>query len=179
MCAVWESPGCSRKTPRGEPPRATTPDRSTVAAMRRSRLLLPALAAAAGLVLLVLLLPHHMDLPIAWLSRSRLLGDAANGGTPLWWVLEDGANITLSVPLGMALALRLRPLTAWAVAAAGSACCETAQLWIPTRHASVLDVAMNVIGAAIGVGVLVLARRSATRRGLHASATSPHSVQAQ
>jgi hypothetical protein len=148
--------------------------------MTRSRLLLPALATAAGaLVLVVLLAPQHTDLPIAWLSRSRLLGNAANGGTPLWWTLEDGANIALFVPLGLALALRLRPLHAWLLATAGSVLCETAQLWIPTRHASVLDVAMNAVGAAIGVTFAALHRRAAARRGGQASATSPHSVQAQ
>lgn len=146
--------------------------------MRRSRLLLPALAAAAGaLVLVVLLAPQHTDLPIAWLSRSRLLGSAANGGTPLWWALEDTANIGLFVPLGVVLALRLRPGTAWAVATAVSICCETAQLWIPTRHASALDVAMNAVGAAIGIAAVVIRRR--VRRRPQATATSPHSVQAQ
>lgn len=122
--------------------------------------------AAVGVVLLVLLAPQQTDLPIAWLSASHLLGDAANGGTPLWWALEDAANAALFVPLGLVLARRLRPLVAWAVAVAVSVACETAQLWIPTRHASARDVLMNAIGAAIGVAIVVLLRRTTTRRTL-------------
>ncbi|WP_158590159.1 VanZ family protein [Amnibacterium setariae] len=147
--------------------------------MRRPRLLRVLAAAAALLVLVVLLAPAHTDLPIAWLSASHLLGNAAAGGTPLWWALEDLANIALFAPLGAALALRLRPVPAWLVAVAASACCETAQLWIPTRHASVLDVAMNTIGAAAGVVLVRLAKRTTARRAAQASATRPHSVQAQ
>ena len=128
--------------------------------------LLPLLAAGAvGVVLVVLLAPQHTDLPIAWLSRSRLLGDAMNGGAPLWWALEDLSNVALFVPLGAVLAIRLRPLSAWGLAVAASIACETAQLWIPTRHASVRDVLMNTVGAGIGVGLLVLHRRSAARKG--------------
>jgi hypothetical protein len=135
------------------------------------------LAGAAGLVLVVLLAPHHTDLPIAWLSASHLLGNAANGGTPLWWALEHTSNVALFVPLGLVLAVWLRPLSAWALATAASVCCETAQLWIPLRHASLADVAMNTIGAAVGVSAVVLHRRIARAR--QASRTSPHSVQVQ
>ena len=132
--------------------------------MPRVRLLPPLLGLAAiVLVLVVLLAPQHTDLPIAWLSASHLLGDAAAGGTPLWWALEDLGNVALFVPLGLVLALRLRAAPAWATATVGSICCEVAQLWIPTRHASVLDVAMNSIGAAVGVA-LVLLRRAAAER---------------
>jgi VanZ family protein len=119
---------------------------------------------ALGLVLVVLLAPHHTDLPIAWLSASHLLGNAAGSGTPLWWALEDLGNIALFVPLGLVLALRLPALPAWAVATAGSACCEIAQLWIPTRHASALDVAMNSVGAAVGAALVLLHRAAAQRR---------------
>jgi glycopeptide antibiotics resistance protein len=135
------------------------------------------LASVAALVLVVLLAPHHTDLPIAWLSGSHLLGNAANGGTPLWWALENVSNVALFLPLGLVLAVRIRPVRAWALATVVSACCETAQLWIPSRHASVLDVAMNSIGAALGVGIVMVHRRLARVR--QASRTSPHSVQAQ
>jgi len=143
----------------------TPPGRSYRRRMPRARLLPLLLGAGAlGLVLVVLLAPQHTDLPIAWLSASHLLGNAAAGGTPLWWALEDLGNIALFVPLGLVLALRLRAFPAWAVTTAGSICCEVAQLWIPTRHASALDVAMNSIGAAVGVALVVLHRAVAARR---------------
>lgn len=133
--------------------------------MQGSKQVRRALALAAlGVVLLVLLLPHKTDLPIAWLSASHLLGDAAAGGTPLWWALEDGSNVLLFLPLGLVLARRLRPALAWTIAVVISIGCETAQLWIPSRHASARDVVMNAIGAAIGVGLVVLHRRLADRR---------------
>jgi glycopeptide antibiotics resistance protein len=120
--------------------------------------------AVIGAVLVVLLAPHHTDLPIAWLSASHLLGDAADGGTPLWWALEDLGNIALFLPLGAVLVRWLQPFVAWLVAVGASIACETAQLWIPTRHASVRDVLMNAIGAALGVALVLLLRRIARHR---------------
>jgi VanZ like family len=139
-------------------------------------------AVVLGLVLVVLLAPHHTELPIVWLSDSHLLGNAAAGGTPLWWALEDLGNVALFVPLGLVLALWFRPLPAWILATVGSICCETAQLWIPSRHASALDVAFNAVGAAIGIALVLAVRvvRNRARGGSdQATATSPHSVQAQ
>jgi glycopeptide antibiotics resistance protein len=139
-------------------------------------------AAVLGLVLVALLAPHHTELPIVWLSDSHLLGNAAAGGTPLWWALEDLGNVALFVPLGLVLALWFQPLRAWILATVGSICCEVAQLWIPSRHASALDVTFNAIGAAIGIALVVAVRAvrvRSRRRSDQATATSPHSVQAQ
>jgi VanZ family protein len=97
-------------------------------------------------------------------------------------VVGDGGprDIALFVPLGLVVALRLRPLIAWAVASAGSVCCETARLWTPIRNASGLDVTMNSVGAAFGVALVLVVRwRGSNRRERQARATSPHSVQAQ
>jgi glycopeptide antibiotics resistance protein len=123
-------------------------------------------AAAIGLVLLVLLAPHHTDLPITWLSRSGVLGKAADIGGPLWWAMEDVANIALFVPLGAVLARRLRAPIAWLIAVGVSVACETAQLWIPMRQASLRDVLVNAAGAGIGVGLVVLHRRLRTARSV-------------
>jgi VanZ family protein len=113
----------------------------------------------------VLLAPHHTDLPITWLSRSGLLGKAGDIGGPLWWAMEDLANVALFVPLGAVLALRLRARSAWIVAVGISIACETAQLWIPMRHASLRDVLVNAAGAGIGIALVVLHRRlRSTRR---------------
>lgn len=124
-----------------------------------SRLSPPAATAVLAGVLVVLLAPHHMDLPITWLSSSGLLGAAAAGGTPLWWALEDVANIALFVPVGVVLGRRLGPVPGLLAAGALSAAAESAQQFIPSRHASVLDVTMNVLGAALGVALAVLSRR--------------------
>ena len=147
--------------------------------MRRPPLLRVLAGVAIAFVLVVLLAPQHTDLPITWLHASGLLGDAVAGGTPLWWALEDLSNVALVLPVGLILARRLQPVPAWALAVAGSVLCETAQLWIPSRHASLRDVVMNAAGAAIGVAVVVLRRWLATRRAAQARTTWPHSVQAQ
>ena len=125
------------------------------------RLRLPRVAAAllALAVLAMLLVPGHVDGPITWLSSAALLGRAAAGGTPLWWALEDLANIALFLPLGYAFARwTARPGIAVLLGVTLSAACEFAQQWIPQRHASLLDVEMNSIGTVLGVGVLLLVR---------------------
>ncbi len=138
------------------------------------------IALVAGAVLVLLLVPRHVDLPISWLSASRLLGDAADGGTPLWWLLEDVSNVLLFVPVGAVLARALRPTAAVLVGCSLSGACELAQLWIPNRHGSLLDVSMNAIGTLAGVLLLLAVRRRAARRsGRYATLAAPHVPQDQ
>ena len=121
-------------------------------------------ALVGAAVLLLLLVPRHVDLPISWLSASHLLGDAAAGGTPLWWLLEDLANIGMFVPVGFVLARAVRRPWLALVAGCGlSAACELAQHWIPNRDGSLLDVLMNSIGTAAGVGLVLLLHARRTR----------------
>lgn len=118
--------------------------------------------AVPALVVALLLVPRHVDLPIMWLSAPWLLGDAARSGTPLWWALEDLANVALFLPVGFALARWTGPLPAVLLGGSLSAACEYAQQAIPHRHASPLDVAMNASGALLGaVLAVVVARRTA------------------
>lgn len=126
-------------------------------------------AAVPAVVAALLLVPRHVDLPIAWLSAPWLLGDAARGGTPLWWALEDLANIGLFLPVGFVLARWAGPVPAVLFGGSLSAVCETVQQVIPNRHASLLDVVTNVAGAALGVvlAVLVAQRRTRTSRQPH------------
>jgi glycopeptide antibiotics resistance protein len=112
---------------------------------------------------------------LRWAGRFAP-GGAISPFSTTWWVLEDLGNVALFAPVGAVLALLLPPVRALLLAVAFSAGCELAQLLIPERQASVLDVAMNSIGAAAGVAVVLLVRR---RRTAQARATSPHSVQAQ
>ena len=143
------------------------------------RVPLPIALVAAG-VLALLLVPRHVDLPIAWLSASRVLGDAADGGTPLWWLLEDLANIALFVPVGTVLVRALRPAAAIAAGCSLSAACELAQHWIPNRDGSVLDVAMNAIGTVLGVLLLVrLRRRAPEREDSYATFAAPQAAHDQ
>ncbi|MFD1720179.1 VanZ family protein [Amnibacterium endophyticum] len=129
-----------------------------------TRLRLLPVALVGGAVLVLLLVPRHVDLHISWLSSSGLVGHAADGGTPLWWLLEDLSNIAMFVPVGWVAARLLRPGVALGAGVALSAACELAQLWIPNRHGSLRDVAMNAIGVAIGVAIVALLRRRQARR---------------
>lgn len=83
----------------------------------------------------------------------------------VWWGLEDATNVLLFMPLGYALTRVLG--RAIAGASAGilvSAAVEVAQLVVPGRVASLLDVACNSIGAISGALLAVaLGRRSSTR----------------
>lgn len=128
----------------------------------RSRLLPAALV--GGAVLVLLLVPRHVDVHISLLGESGLFGHALDGGRPLWWLLEDLSNVAMFVPVGLVLARLLRPGRAFVAGTALSAACELAQHFIPNRDGSLRDVLMNAIGTALGVAVVVLLRRRQARR---------------
>ena len=95
---------------------------------------------------------------LAWLSRI---------GVPLSYAgLEAGANVLMFVPFGVLVGLLVRRI--WLVVLLGfclSAAIELTQLLLlPTRFATVQDVAMNTLGAALGVLGLQAVRSLATRR---------------
>ena len=83
-----------------------------------------------------------------------------------WTVADTTFNVLAYTPLGFALVMtwpnRWRRLYAMAAtllfAVALSLAMETAQVWLPTRYASVLDTIANVVGAMIGaaLGALVV-----------------------
>jgi VanZ family protein len=81
---------------------------------------------------------------------------------PRYTRFDIAINIVAYVPIGLALALvgaRVRPLTRFAVGTAGGAllslCMESAQMFLPTRDASTIDLLSNAAGAAIGAFVAV------------------------
>lgn len=95
---------------------------------------------------------------LAWLSRT---------GIPLTYAgLEAGANVVMFVPFGVLVGLLVRRW--WLVVLLGfglSAAIELAQLFfLPTRVATVQDVVVNTLGAALGVLGLHLVRWRMARR---------------
>ncbi|MEH0110262.1 VanZ family protein [Tersicoccus sp. MR15.9] len=144
-------------------------------AFRHTLAVLLAIAYGAALAFITLR-PERADAGIdasllALLDRWRAAGFAwAEYGTVEWL-----ANVALFVPAGLFLALVLPPRARWwgvAVGAVVSGAIETAQaLFLPTRVASLGDVAANTVGTVIGVAVVVLVARvwSATVSRRHAS----------
>ena len=82
--------------------------------------------------------------------------------TDAYDIIEALANVVMFVPFGILAWLWLR--RRWAAILVGftaSCCIELSQLaFLPTRYASVQDVLMNSLGAAIGVALVTLWRRS-------------------
>ena len=130
--------------------------------LRRLRLPHIAVLVSAAAVLALLLWPHHVDGVITGVSDQPGLGGT---GGPVWWALEDLGNIALFAPLGFALAWwSHRPTFALLAGATVSLLCEAAQHWIPTRHASLADVAWNVLGTIAGVALAVAVGRARSHR---------------
>lgn len=109
------------------------------------------------------------------LVRS-MLAWLAGHGVPLTYAgLEAGANVVMFVPFGVLVGLLLT--RAWLVVLLGS-CLSTAielsQLFfLPTRVATVQDVVLNTLGAALGVlGLHVVRTLVERRRSGVASATT-------
>ena len=95
---------------------------------------------------------------LAWLARA---------GVPLTYAgLEAAANVVMFVPFGVLVGLLVR--RSWLVVVLGfalSAGIETAQLlFLPSRFPTVQDVALNTLGAGIGVLGLRLVQGMAIRR---------------
>ena len=86
--------------------------------------------------------------------------------------IEAGANVAMFVPLGFLLCRSFpaaRRTLLWALCVAASAAVELYQWVGPARDATVQDVVMNALGAALGVAVSravdSLAARAAARHG--------------
>lgn len=122
---------------------------------------------AAGLAL-VGLWPQTVDddLDVAGLAPFRRLTETL--GLTVYQgydVVEFTANVLLFVPLGAFLMLMMRTASLWHALIAGavvSALIELLQhLLRPDRVASWPDVVANTIGAGLGAGVVLVARRRA------------------
>jgi glycopeptide antibiotics resistance protein len=77
-------------------------------------------------------------------------------------ILESTANIAIYIPFGAALALKARALPTAVLYGLGlSTAIECAQLFLSGRTASVSDVLLNALGAALGY--LLVSRASTSR----------------
>ena len=113
------------------------------------------LAYMLGVTLIVTLLPFHFEWPREW--RIIFFGDAG----------DVAANVLLFVPLGFLYrfarpaAHRHPALAALGFGALVSLAIETAQLFEAARESTVLDVAANAAGAALGAATCGRIARSA------------------
>jgi VanZ family protein len=83
-------------------------------------------------------------------------------------VVERAANVLLFVPAGLLLCSalpRTSPWLVWLLCVAVSAGAEVAQLSLPGRATTVVDVLMNAVGAAVGVLLHLLLGRLRRRSG--------------
>ncbi|NMM16985.1 MAG: VanZ family protein [Cellulomonas sp.] len=100
-------------------------------------------------------------------------------GVPLTYDgLEAAANVVMFVPFGVLGGLLVARSRRWAVVVAGcatSSAIETSQLlFLPTRVATLQDVALNTLGAAIGlVSLALVSMRGATATPTTRSVGSP------
>ncbi|MCW2602749.1 MAG: VanZ family protein [Pseudonocardiales bacterium] len=129
-----------------------------------------ALAIYLGLLARVTLWPESSQRPV-W-HRLNAGSKAVSSGQIDHRDTEVLANIALFVPFGvLAVVVLRRVLIALAIAVALSAAIELTQhWWLPTRDGTVQDVALNVLGAAIGCalawGSMRLVRGGCLRIGL-------------
>ena len=144
---------------------------------RRTRVaLLVAALCALAIVAAVALWPGRIDGDGRGVYRLVIL--LHERGVPYWVdyaLLERGANVALFVPVGAILAAIL-PLRRWwlalALAVGASVALEALQLLVAARMPSAMDVAMNAIGAAVGVAA-VTAWRALRARNRRRAARSP------
>ncbi|MCY0905477.1 VanZ family protein [Arthrobacter sp. H14-L1] len=126
-----------------------------------------------GVYLLVLALivfwPSHVDKPLdGWLDDTlQFLHEHGIPGWVDYVFVESASNVVLFIPFGFLIASMLPPRRWWAaviIGCAASCCIELAQLlFLSGRTASVADVAVNTLGAAIGAVIAWLVRRTKRR----------------
>jgi glycopeptide antibiotics resistance protein len=127
------------------------------ASPERGRLTTATLLAVYILALgLVVLWPSPVDAVANGLVR-HLLSSLHRAGVPDWFdynLIESGANVLMFIPLGLLTALLLPSGWRW-LTPAGALLFSGAIEWcqksfLPGRHASLQDVWVNTLGAAIG-----------------------------
>lgn len=137
---------------------------------RRARAYLPApaLILYLGAVLVITLTPSPVDRPYAGLLERVLRALHARGVPQAidYRVVESSANVLFFVPVGALLALLLPRPRQWLALVAAvllSATVELCQaMFLPLRTASLSDLLANSLGAAVGLG-MVLVRQALSR----------------
>lgn len=128
------------------------------------RLVLAALGAYVGLVLVVVVAP------VSYADVVHAIDSVLRDGLGVAWFgsgwIEFAANILLFVPLGLLLTLLVdRVWIGVAVCVAASVAVELAQFLLPSRQASPRDVIANAIGAGVGAAIAWLIVRRRRGRG--------------
>jgi VanZ family protein len=116
--------------------------------------------------LAVLVLGASPEPALRWTAATVRTVDALSTVSTV--VVERAANVLLFVPAGLLLCYALprsAPWLVWLLCVAVSAGAEVAQLALPERAATVVDVLMNAAGAAIGVLLHLLLTRLPRRSG--------------
>ena len=143
-------------------------------------LLLVVAVSAVAFVAVIALWPGRLDGDGRAVYRFVIM--LHERGVPYWVdyaFVERAANVALFVPVGAILAAIL-PLRRWWVAlvlaVGASVALEAAQLLIADRMPSTMDVAMNAIGAVLGVAAVTAMRAIHGRAGRRAvaQATGAH-----
>ncbi len=121
-------------------------------------------AAIVCLILIATLRPFDFNMTTDFTARRLPVIDWALLPSPEHESLfiDAAANILLFFPLGVACFIRLRPdskvsstiLSSTIFAALLSSSCEFLQVWLPTRHPQLMDVAANTLGAFAGTIVM-------------------------
>lgn len=103
--------------------------------------------------------------PAAAFAEGERVVDAVTGLECISRVnVERAANVFLFAPAGLLLCYAMPTVSRWfiwALCLGVSAAIETAQLFLPGREPSLLDISANAIGAAVGV----LVHLALTRHG--------------
>lgn len=99
-------------------------------------------------------------------TGTRTVRDLTDGGLSAV-AIEAGANVALFAPVGFLLCLALpavRRVLLWGLCVAASASIELYQYVFPDRDASLRDLTMNSLGAALGVALAWAVTRARARR---------------
>ena len=122
------------------------------------------LAGYALLLALGTLGPAPSDL-FQWVAQGADRVDGFESVT--YESVELGANVLVFIPVGLLLSAALPRWSGWSVwgaCTAASAAVELLQMALPGRHATLLDVVVNSVGAGIGVLLFTAIAHRASRR---------------
>jgi glycopeptide antibiotics resistance protein len=124
-----------------------------------------ALAVVAASIAVITMWPTPVDAPAKNTIREVLV-TLHQAGVPTavnYSFVEAASNVLMFVPLGLALAFLLPPQKWWLAPLIGAATSSLIELtqrtFLPSRFATLNDVAANTAGALIGAALVLAVRR--------------------